>query len=110
MEIDATKQEVKKNNTPVTPFKYGMKQWSPQECNFLDHLTRLDMGLKQAEEKNCSLITRQNLVIMTLPQEFGYVNQFITEDNRTSMSTFKKKLVELIIGSNVDQTEKLLTT
>ena len=46
---------------------------------------------------------------MTLPAEYTYVTQFISE-HRTDLDTFRKKLVELIIGSNTDQTNQLMLT
>ena len=46
----------------ATPSKFGMKTWDPNDTNFLDHLARLEMGLKQSEEKGCTLTTRQDLI------------------------------------------------
>ena len=87
----------------ATPSKFDMKTYDPKDTNFLDHLARLEMGLKQSEEKGCTLNTRQNLILMTLPAEYTYVTQFVNE-HKNDLDTFRKKLVELIIGSNTDQT------
>ena len=93
----------------ATPAKFGMRNWDPNDCGFMEHLVRLDMGLKQSEEKGCSLTTQQNLILMTLPSQYVYVNQYV-DDSRDDMDTFKKKLVELIIGTNTDQTNQLMMT
>ena len=103
-------KQTDKSNDKVfgTPAKFGLKMWNEEECSFLEHLARLDMGLSQAEEKGCSLKTRQNLVLMTLPTGYEYVNDFLVTSDKTNMDTFKTKLIELICGTNADQTSVLL--
>ena len=96
-----------KSSFTATPSKFGMKSWDPKDCGFMEHLIRLEMGLKQSENKGCDLDTRENLILMTLPAEFSYVNEYV-KGSRTTMEDFKKKLVELIIGSNTDQTQHLM--
>jgi len=93
----------------ATPGKFGMKNWDPKECGLMEHLIRLDMGLQQSESKGCDVTTQQNLILMTLPAEYSYVNQYVS-DSRDTMVNFKRKLVELIIGSSSEQTNELMLT
>ena len=103
---DATETKIKHTFT-ATPSKFGMKSWDPKDCGFMEHLIRLEMGLKQSENKGCDLDTRENLILMTLPADYSYVNEYV-KGSRTSMQDFKRKLVELIIGTNIDQTTHLM--
>jgi hypothetical protein len=41
------------------------------------------MGLAQAEARGCTLKTRQNLILMTLPRNYEYVIDFIEETDRS---------------------------
>ena len=98
-----------KNNTFIgTPSKFGMKMWDEANNSLLEHLLSLEMGLSQAEAKNCSVTTQQNLILMTLPHNYEYVIDFMETDDRDSIDSFKKKLVTLIMGTNTDQTSHFL--
>ena len=104
---DASETSTIKHSFTAIPRKFGIKSWDPNDCGFMEHLIRLEMGLKQSETKGCDLHTQQNLILMTLPTDYSYVNEYV-KGSRASMQDFKRKLVELIIGSNIDQTTNLM--
>ena len=91
-----------------TPSKFGMKSWDETNSSLLEHLLSIEMGLAQAEARGCTLKTRQNLILMTLPRNYEYVIDFIEETDRSSMDSFKKRLITLIDGTNTDQTSHFL--
>ena len=93
----------------ATPSKFGMKTWDEEDCSFLEHLSRLEMGLAQAELKGCSVKTQQNLILMTLPTGYDWAADFMEEEDRETMAKFKAKLTELICGTDADQTSALLS-
>ena len=101
------KENHKNDKLVATPSKFGMKIWN-EETSFMEHLASIEMGLSQAEEKGCSLRSRQNLILMTLPVGYEYVRDFLEPADKTDMAGFKKKLVELICGTNTDQTSEFL--
>jgi hypothetical protein len=98
----------KKNTFIGTPSKFGMKNWDEANNSLLEHLLSLEMGLAQAEAKGCSVKTQQNLILMTLPHNYEYVTDFLEEADRSSMDSFKKKLITLVMGTNTDQTSHFL--
>ena len=59
--------------------------------------------MDQAEKQKVSLEARQNLVLLTLPGEYLFVQDFITKDDRKTMESFLNKVVELIVGDKQEQ-------
>ena len=91
----------------ATPKTFGLPIWNSDECNIFEHLAQLEIGLKLSEERGCNLEMRQNLILMTLPSSYVYVSEFVTE-SRGDMETFKRRIIELIAGSNTEQTNLLM--
>ena len=92
----------------ATPAKFGLPIWNEIDMSFLEHMMVCDRGMQYANDKNLSLGEQQNLLLQTLPLNYHYVGAFIEENDKTSMEKFKRKLMELIIGSNWDQISSIL--
>ena len=92
----------------ATPAKFGLPTWNELETTFLEHLMRCERGMKYAEQKKLSLAEQQNLLLQTLPQDYQYVCSFLEESDKQNMGKFKSKLMELIIGTNWDQSSTVL--
>ena len=91
-----------------TPAKYGMKTWNPVTTTIFQHLSSLKIGLSQAERQKIPMNSRQNLILLTLPGEYHFVNDFISEEDRVSMEKFTTKIVEIIAGSTQEQLSNFL--
>ena len=93
----------------ITPTKFGMKTWEPLSCSFLDHLVRLEMGVNAAIAAGVEQKMIENLIIMTLPAEYNYVNEFHPPSERVGdLGAFRKKLVELIMGTSTGQASEFM--
>lgn len=44
---------------------------------------------------------------MTLPTSYDYVPDFLEDENKDTLAKFKAKLIELICGTNADQTSEI---
>ena len=93
----------------ATPAKFGLPVWNEVEVTFLEHLMFCERGMKYAEEKKLKLSELQNLLLQTLPQDYQYVTAFLEDNDKKNMSSFKSKLMELIMGTNWDQSSAVLT-
>ena len=94
----------KPNTFVATPQKFGMPVWSEVECTFLEHLMHCDMGLEHAKQKGIKLPELQNLLLLTLPRDYKFVAAYMTDDDKSTLEKFRSKLMELIMGTNWDQT------
>ena len=67
-----------------------------------------DRGMQHAAQKNLSLAEQQNLLLQTLPLDYQHVGAFIEDADKVDIQQFKRKLIELIMGTNWDQSSSIL--
>ena len=92
----------------ATPAKFGLPIWSDLECSFLEHLMQCERGLEHAVHKKVSLEEQQNLLLLTLPRDYQYVVSYLETADKSTMAKFKAKLIELIMGTNYDQSSLVI--
>ena len=85
-----------------------MPIWNEVDISFLEHLMICERGMKYAEQKQLSLAEQQNLLLQTLPLDYQYVAAFVDDASKVSMAKFTSKLMELIMGTNWEQSSWIL--
>ena len=92
----------------ATPSKFGMRNFNPATANIFQHIQQLRIGIKQAETQGYEKENIQNLVLLTLPSEFEYIQDFMSDDDKNSVESFLSRIIELIEGSKTDQLSSFL--
>ena len=99
--------EASGRNHMATPMKYGMK--NPVTSTIFQHLHSIKIGIDQARGQKMKEKQIQNLIYLTIPTEYQFVVDFVTDVDRETTDKFLNKIVELIEGSKQTQLSNFLT-
>ena len=69
---------------------------------------KLENKTWRSRKQKVLLNSRQNLILLTLPGEYHFVSDFISEKELVSLENFTTKIVEIIAGSTQKQLSNYL--
>ena len=93
---------------PLTPAKLGLRQWD-QSTSIMDHINQLKLPIQV--HLDLKIVTSRdlaNMILLTLPSNYSWIHDSISNDEKDSMDIFLSKLIRLIYGDSSTQLRKLI--